>query len=450
MGLLSYKTCITKLYTMKKTTSLLAKIKIRDKRNVVIYYRNRRWTTGVSIASEKEFKNGRLTSNYSGPEDYNVLNEYITGKLNFFNNLILDALRENRDTLDYIDSHLKEEERKLKQLKITLLTPVYEAFEQYLSLKKDEFNDFKKERSFQRYQSELSRLKDFHSIRPSTLGDINIDWIRGLARFLSTPYTKCYEINDTKNERQYTSTKVLKQHNSTIKRTLLDLVSFLNFLKEGHSKLNFPIDKIKKFLNSLKTPEGEPKTVIALTKKQYEALKEYTPRNLDWEIKTYDLFRFTIETGLRYSDAIILDNVYVNEHNVIDMNATKTRGDFKVPMNPEALQIFEKYNRDFKNKFPCNQRININLRKILKRIPEFEKKTIAYKFELGNVIHLNVTAREIITFHSSRRTFVSRAIKRGATMDRIKKWTGWKDLRTLIYYMEIFGEDSTNDLTFLS
>ena len=59
------------------TTSITAKVKLRENKFVVIYYRNKLWTTGVLIESPDEFSNGKLTSRYKGKDDYRHLNGLI-------------------------------------------------------------------------------------------------------------------------------------------------------------------------------------------------------------------------------------------------------------------------------------------------------------------------------------------------------------------------------------
>ncbi len=427
------------------TTSLQAKVQIRDNKYVVIYYRNQRFKTGISIENPNEFSKGKLTAKYSGPEDYKELNTLLNQQLLFVNNLISEARVKRVDSLEYINAHLAIEERKLKKLRVTNNTSLPEAFEQYILVKKNKSKHIKKERSFNRYKSELSRLKDYHAVCPTKLSDIDDGWVFDFTRWLATPQKKTFQIYDKKKERTYTATKTISQTNSTIKRFLQDIITFLNFLQVGEPGLVFPISEMTDHMNELKSPKNDPETVVALSPKQLEAYTAYQPRDEKYEQLTYDLYLFCVHTGLRYSDATTLYDIYVAEGVTIQMRAAKTRGRFAVKMNPTALRIYEKYGRDFRDKFPCNQQVNKNLRNILKRIPEFNEITKSYKFILGDLIMTPVEAHKVIKFHSSRRTFVSNVIKKGATFAHIQKYTGWTDLRTLKSYLDIFGQKDNDD-----
>jgi integrase len=434
---------------MRKTNSLQAKIQLRDNKYVVIAYRNKRWKTGISVDSPSHFKGGRLTSEFGSA--YKSLNLHLSEKLQFFNRLILEAARQELDTLDYINSYLEQEQSKLKKLSITKNTTLIQAFEEYLEVKKNKMKDFRKERSFQRYVSELSRLKDYHKVTPTKILDIDLNWFYDFARWLSKPQLKTFDVIDSKNDRIYQAKKEIVQTNSTIKRFIQDLITFLKFLKEGQPKLDFPIDDITEFMNSLKSKENNSDDIIALSDEQYQAIMNFKSNpNKPWEVDTLNLFKFCLQTGLRYSDAIILDKIDINEQNIIEMKATKTSCFFRVPLNNIAKEIFQIYECDFKNKFPKNQQINKNLRKILKQIPEFNIEQKTYHYRLGDVLEKKVKAYKLISFHASRRTFVSRAIRKRATLDQIKKWTGWTDLRTLTHYLEVFGNNHDDDLAILN
>ncbi len=437
---------------MAKTTSIKASIKLRENKYVVIYHRNQLFRTGITIDTPDEFKNGQLTSRYKGKEDYREMNLLIQQKHQLINRLISEAGIKGVDTLDYVNAHFNTEQRKLMKLKLTSKTTLTEAYEEYVKIKKNKLKDFTEDRSFQRYLSEVSRLKDYEKVCPSTLSDlVDIDWFHDFIRYLAKPSTKKIEVYNTKTEQTYSVTKNMQQGNSTISRFLQDLITFLKSV-QLNSELKFPIQEIIDLNKSLLKPSDDSDNIIVMTKAQWNAFKKYKPREkYEWEVDTYNLFRFATNVGMRFCDCIRLNDDYVNQDNVISMQAQKTRGRFTVPMNEDALAIYEKYGRDFRKVFKKNQRININLEKILKRIPEFCDTVITHDYNIG-VTERRVKSFDLIKFHASRRTFVSFSIKNNARLDQIKAWTGWKDLRVLNHYWNVFkkDEEKNNDLLVLN
>lgn len=118
------------------------------------------------------------------------------------------------------------------------------------------------------------------------------------------------------------------------------------------------------------------------------------------------------------------------------MPATKTGHKFWVKMNPNALKIFKKYNNDFRDKFPTVQRLSINLRKILREIPEFQHNDIKRIYCLEEIEELPVKNYEKFTFHSSRRTFVTNCLRTRPDIELVRKMTGWSDMRQLEAYLD--------------
>jgi integrase len=431
-------------------TSISAKLKIRDNKYVVIYHRNKIWRTGVSIQSKDEFNNGKLTSRYKGEQGYKELNNFLQEKLQIVNKLITEAVKNNLDSLDYIDTYYKSEQDKLTRLKLNNNTPVWIAYKDYIDLKIKKIKDLKAPRTIDRYRSEISRLEDYHKTCPSTLEDLQDEtWFSEFCRWLSTPYKKTYFIESSKYKSAHKVTKTLKQTNATISRFLQDLITFMKKIQHSCGIL-FPLEEVNNLMNSLTVPDDDPENVLALTRNQWEAYKRFNPNpELPWEEKTYDLYRFCVNTGLRYSDVVRLNDIYV-ENNIITMRAEKNRNQFTIEMNREAIIIYNKYGRDFRNKFPTDQQLNENLRNILKQITEFNVDTIWYEYVLSEVKEHVDKLYAIYSFHSSRRSFVTFSLQYGAKEQQIKKWTGWKDNRTIKSYTKIFGEMNNNDSQILN
>lgn len=437
---------------VKKSHSISARLKLREEKYVVIYHRNKLWRTGIVVNSPDEFnlRDGVLKANYRGTENYEVLNVRLKEQLGLINKLINDAVKQGLDTLKYIDVHHRDEEAKLKKLHVAKNTPLVVAFAEYLKIKKEKVKKIQKDSSFDRYKSELSRLQDYNKGRNINVRDLlDIDWFYDFAEYLSTPKMREYEIYDSRREMTYKCTKEIKQTNSTIARFLQDLITFLKDV-ELNSNMKFPIQGIADYMNSLSVPTDDTDNVIAMTKAQWLAFKKYTPNpKFEADCRAYDLFRFSVNTGLRYSDVIKLHNGYVRDES-ISMLATKTRHKFQVSMNEDAIRIFNKYDRDFRGKFASNQQLNSKLTEVLSRIEEFQHEEMVREYVLDEIKEYTVPAYMLFSFHSSRRSFVSFLIQAGATPDIIMRATGWKSLKSLNHYMKIFGDKDNSDLKYLT
>lgn len=432
----------------KNPTQILSVVKLRDEKTVIIYYRNQRFPTGITINNPNEFKNGKLTALYQGEEHYTDVNLMIQNKKILIDNLILEASKKTLDVVDYINTHLRTEQNKLKNLRINNNTNVDEAFAQYLEYKKNITKDFMKDKSFHRYNSELSRLKDYKTVINSKVSDLTeIEWFLDFSRWLSKPYKKTFNVVDRINDREYTAVKTLTQTNSSIKRFLMDLKAFCIQI-QLNSDIKFPLVELTKLFVSLKTNQNDNDNIIACTKKQVEALKRFEPK-FEWQERTIDCFLFGCSAGLRYSDIIRLNKAYVN-NDTITMKAEKTRNKFEVPMNAEALRIFKKYNYDFRDTFASNQQINKNLKKIFKTIPEFCEDVVIYNHSLNKVKEKIGKGYDVIRFHASRRTFATFVIQAGATQAQLQKFVGWSDSRTISSYLSLFSDKDNNDRQILN
>lgn len=445
-----------KIGNKTKFISTSARVIIKDGKYLCIIYRNKRWSLNVSLTdsvlSDDEQKkilvNNRITSYYNGTAfEKDTINKMITERLNFINNLINEAFKQGVDTLEYINTHYTSERKKLEVLRYDKNTSIGQAFEAFVTNKKNKLKDFNKDNSFDRYKSGVVRLQHYEASNPSQLADFNIDWVINYARYLSKPFKKTFDVKDTVYEKEYSVTKTYKQGNSTIYRSIQDLVTCMKNVKTVDPDFNPDFEAIREWMNSLQQPQkDEDNNVMALTLEQFNALKAYTPNpKFKWEVNTYNLYLFCCNTGLRYSDAVRLNDTYV-VNDTIKMKAQKTSNTFEVPLNPTALEIYEKYNRDFRNKFPVSQQINKNLRKMVKKIPEFHTPTVLYEYSLGKIIEKKLKLYEALKFHSSRKTFVTMLIQNNPniTIDSIMRLTSWSDIQQIKHYLSIHQKNANN------
>ena len=431
---------------MKNRVKKQSSVELKGNR-IVIRYKSKRWATGYTLHSKRktihdqQFSNCRLKAAWNR-DDFENANLSILKKKQHIDNLITEAYEKNVDEITYVEAFLDDNNRKLKQLSVTRNTLLTEAFAEYLREVKAKSKKITEDRSMDRYLSKLRRLKRF---RPKAkMGEIDIRWIEEFTEYLATPKEETNQIYDKRKDATFSVTKVISQTDSTITRFLKDLKSFFRYV-EKISDLKLPVDEIQEYIEVLASKKPSQDEIIALTLDQWEDYKNYTPNpHNPAEVRTYAAFKFSVMTGMRWSDLTRLEDFHVVDGK-IKMHAEKTNVYFEVPLKPEAEAIFNKYGRSFVGVFSKNQQQNKNLRKILMKLPTLQHKVQKTTFRLGKPVRETIQAFERVTFHSSRRTFASFCVRLGCTLDQIQLFLGWTDIRTLRRYLSTFARDNTPD-----
>lgn len=431
---------------MSKPHSNFSIIKIKDKRYITLYYRNHHFRTGFNINNETDFdkKNQKFNLKWR-KENQGAEDSILNFKLKI-DTLIRNARQEGLDELVFIKTTLAEEKNEFKKTKISNSVKPSEIFKEFI--KEVIVKEVKKENSKQRFSSHFNKIVWFEESQKDTtsLDEIDMDYIYRFIRWMAKEKVYTQVVTEDKQwGRSFTAKKTVKNTNSTIKRWLSDFNRFLLWCSTNNKKLNFPHKEIIKLATSLKS-SADNQEIIAMTKGQWEAFKNFKlPQKLIGLQNTYDAYAFSATTGLRASDLRKMHSVHVVNERTISMLTTKTSHKFNVRMNDTAFAIYNKYNQDFREKFPTIQRLSINLRKILKEIPEFQFNDIKYEYILENVTEIPVKNYEKFSHHSSRRTFITNCIRNGAKLSHIQRFTGWQDLKQLKNYLDYVNADDNED-----
>ncbi|GEM_PF-4128691 len=431
---------------MKTRVKKQTNIELKGNR-IVIRYKSKRWATGYTLHSKRktlhaqQFSNGRLKAAWNR-EEFETANLSILKKKQNIDQLITEAYEKNVDEISYVEAYLDENNDKIRQLGVTKNTLLVDAFSNYIHSVKAKSKKLTEDRSLDHYYSQLRRIESYKP--KTTLGEVNINWIEAFTEFLSKPKAETREVYDRRKNSTYTVTKIVSQTDTTIIRFLKDLKSFFGHIQKS-SEIELPIDEIQEYIEILSSKKPSQNEIIALTVDQWNEYKNFEPNPYNpAEIKTYDAFKFSVLTGLRWSDLTRLEDFHVIDGK-IKMHAEKTNAYFEVPLKSEAEAIFDKYGRSFVGKFSKNQQQNKNLRKILMRLPSFQHTVQKTTFRLGKPHRELLKAYEQITFHSSRRTFASFCVRHGCTLDQIQLFLGWTDIRTLKRYLSAFARENTPD-----
>lgn len=421
---------------MAKPKSNYSTIKVKDNKYITIYFRNTHFRSGYQISDETDFnKTTKKFSTKWKKQNPNGL-EAIENLKQKIDTLIAKARGEKQDELQYIKSQLEEEKSRTLKIRIANEQKPSVVFEKYVE--KVINRKINKANTKQRHTTHLNKIKWYEQTDKRSIAEVDKDYIYDFIKWMAEEKIYIQNVKKRVNSNKpFEASKKVRNTNATIKRWLTDFNTFLYWVEKNNKFLKFPHEEILEYSRSLDTPD-DAQEIIALTQTQWLVLRDYVLPNHQKGIQSsLDAFRFCCWTGLRSSDLRKLNQAYILEDGkTICMPATKTGHKFWVKMNPNALKIFKKYNNDFRDKFPTVQRLSINLRKILREIPEFQHNDIKRIYCLEEIEELPVKNYEKFTFHSSRRTFVTNCLRTRPDIELVRKMTGWSDMRQLEAYLD--------------
>lgn len=206
--------------------------------------------------------------------------------------------------------------------------------------------------------------------------------------------------------------------NNTVVKYMLCLRTFLNWCKD-----------IKKyFVGDIKINDrANDIDVIYLSLKEVEMLVDATMPNAKLQ-RVKDVFLFGCNTGMRYMDMKKLRKDDIKDR-IASFYITKSHNTVKhiLPLSNLALDIFEKYNNvggELALPSPSNQKMNNYIKQVVEIAGINEILSIKRKMGNGKDFIEQFKKFELITCHSSRKTFVSSAIKNGMAESMVKQLTG--------------------------
>lgn len=215
-------------------------------------------------------------------------------------------------------------------------------------------------------------------------------------------------------------------------KLIKDLKAFLNWAADRGYNNHF--DFRKKSFKKL-TEEIE---IVFLTYEELMSLYNHDFSDSPNKDAIRDLFCFGCFTGMRLSDILALapENVHTDK---ILFRVEKTEQTNTVPLNPYSRAILDKYKGKLEDKaLPSFSEGFINL----------ELKSIFADVELGRNIHMThfrgakkmkevLPLNEIITFHVSKKTFMTNFLAKGGSLITAMSITGNKDFKTAKRYFKV-------------
>lgn len=221
----------------------------------------------------------------------------------------------------------------------------------------------------------------------------------------------------------------------TVAKQLSTLKTFLNYARGANITVpdNYRAFKIKRD-NDLE--------VIALTQHEYNTLFNIDlSKRPAWD-QVRNLFCFSCNTGLRYSDLRQLRRDHI-KNGVIDLRAIKTGNKHKIPLTPDALTILDKYKDSPAplGEIISNQKCNEHLAKICEHAGIDSPQEIVRKFATKRTVQV-YKKYDLIRMHCGRKSYATISIERGMSIPEVMKVGGWKDYKSFSRYMNVTDESA--------
>jgi site-specific recombinase XerD len=182
--------------------------------------------------------------------------------------------------------------------------------------------------------------------------------------------------------------------------------------------------KYKSFsLKEFKMAESDD-NIYALTIKEFEKFKN-TPLKLEKLELARDYYLLSCASGLRWSDVSRLNKDKIKNGSIVT-DIKKTRQTLTIPLNPVSESILKKY--DYQLPPLCKPEIDRSLKLIWiimsKEIPSLKEETLYKYFVGGSMIPEYYPKHELLSFHTSRKYFISYLIHKKVSIDEIRKLSG--------------------------
>jgi len=230
------------------------------------------------------------------------------------------------------------------------------------------------------------------------------------------------------NQRLFDYFTGIGHRNSTIKKTFKLMTWFYTWSIENQkAKIpNLTKFKIIESKEATKTADN----LVFLYPDEFILMTEAVIPDLRL-MKVKDIFVFLCATGLRWSDYAELKPSHIVEDS-IKLMTIKTGTNVTIPLNPFSRAILEKYN----NQLPkySNQRLNSYIKEVAEHLNLDRIINTSYILN-GKTVRESKPLKELITVHSSRRTFISLSVFLNMNVEVLMKFTGHHKHETLKQYL---------------
>lgn len=256
--------------------------------------------------------------------------------------------------------------------------------------------------------------------KQTTFADVNEEWVYSLVNYWSDE---------------------LNFDNTTVHRYVKHLRWYLRWCNhKGYYQGNLH----DTFKPKLKGSEFENKTIIYLEQDELKKLEEFLPKDGQEHLaRVRDTFLFACYCGLRFSDVQALKPRDIKD-DMITVITEKTNDTVTINLNKHTRAILAKYEDWAKASGRClpvisNQKANAYLHDLCRECGlDTPTKQVSYKGDKR--IEVVLPKYELITFHASRRTFITHAARLGIPAEVIMKFSGHHSIEMLKPYLKIVDE----------
>lgn len=217
----------------------------------------------------------------------------------------------------------------------------------------------------------------------------------------------------------------------------------------NNATLGKRVQKLRQLLQHLETPmiKGKIKPLfdqklydpIVLHQSEIEAIRRLDLSGNKRLERVRDLQMLMIFTGLRYSDMCQLQSEHIKlKTGQISIEQVKTEQEVSIPIFGPVAAVLGKYtdeNGVLNLPTISGQKLNDYIREVCQLVPELQYMVKVKSKVKSEIITEKFPKWELITCHTSRRSFVSLCLDLGYTTKKVMSWSGHKTLSAFQRYV---------------
>lgn len=229
-------------------------------------------------------------------------------------------------------------------------------------------------------------------------------------------------------------------YNNYTGKLIKDLKAFMNWATDKGYNTNMAF-KRREFVKMREEPE-----IIFLNYDEVLKLMELklAARELQ-EIR--DLYCFGCFTGIRHSDLIALSDENIHQDNIV-FRVKKTAEANSVPLNKHTRKILARNKGKYLGK--CLPQVSLliankNIKELIKKAKITRKVQITH-YRGAEATVENLPLSEAITFHTSKKTFMTNFLARGGNLHTAMAITGNRSYSTAKRYFKVVDSLKTQEM----
>lgn len=389
---------------MASLASILRVDKTNKKGEAPVYFRIIKHRKVNYIASgvklEEKYWDKKREKVKPNHPNYKRLNSYLSNRYNELQDLVFEYEIENKDFTS-------------AKLKNAVLGKQPANFWEFAEKVREKYYAQGKIGTYSRTGSVLKKLREYVNGKALNFQDIDIQFIENYETYLHT------KIGNSVNTITANFKFIKKIFNEAIKYDLIN-------------NNDNPFNKYK--MKSEKTQKPY------LNEDELESIRTLPLNRFSKQDRARDMFVFAAYTGgIRISDILTLEKKDIN-NGYAHININKTGGQVSIKLPKISIQIIEKWSgKSPRFVFPC-LRPQIDLQdKLLadKKISSLSTTTNKYLKE----VVAQTQIKKSISFHVSRHTWATRALRKGISIDKVSKLMGHAQIRETQIYARIVSEE---------